>query len=518
MSGPPGQPAEKSVPGKLTDSIAIDGAAGLVRSSDGALEIAGPIELELGDAVGDSAHDALEMRIDGTYIASAQVAVEHREGSWRVAVTPTEVDLRVGELRHRATHDVLTGLANRDAFMAAAAAAIERAETSPSRPAVFFVDLDDFKRVNDTFGHETGDQLLMEVARRLQTTSRPMDTVARFAGDEFLVLCEALPDRAIAHRIAGRMVAALASIVDLEGLQLTASASVGVAMAEAGVDADELVRRADAAMFRAKESSRSVVHYNDVRTSQQVDDGPDQGAVEGAIEDNRLMLRYQAIRRVSDGVLAGLRPAAYMADDHGRPIPLVEVLDRVADPSLVADAGRWVISEAVGQLAEIREHHDARDVRLHLAMRANDILDLGVVGILTTELEAAGVDPSGVVLEVSGDLLGQRVTDVAVPRLHASGVRLAIEGFGRGRSSLALLATQAAELMRLDAALVEDIVESVPRRRTLGALIELAHANSMAAIVTGVTSPVQLGILRLLECDLAEGPVFGEDLRPDELV
>ena len=502
----------------LTNSISIEGAAGLVRGADGSLEIAGPIELELSEPTGDGAHDDIEMRIDGTYITSARIRVRSSGGSWRVAVTPTDVDLRLRELKHRATHDTLTGLANRASFMSSVELVLQRARSSPTRPVVFFVDLDDFKRVNDTFGHETGDRLLVVVAGRLRTASRPMDTVGRLAGDEFVVLCEGLTDQAIAHRIAGRIIVALASIVDLGGLQLTASASVGVAMAEDGINAEELIRRADVAMFRAKGSGLSVVHY-DVETDRAIADadGPSQTDVADAVEANRLVLRYQTIRTVADRRLAGVRPLAYVQDSSGELKALSATLDRLGSPALTAQAGRWVIQRAVMHLAEMRRQDEAKLPRLHLALRANEVLDAGVVGIVTTELDRAGLDPSSVVLEVTGNLLGLRATDVAVPALHATGVRLAIEGFGRGRSSLSMLEIQAAELMRLDPALTEGIVTDERRRRTLGALIELAHANGMLAITTGVRSHEELDVLAALDCDLAEGPVFGPELAFDDL-
>lgn len=495
-------PSRERRPGDPTaeyPSIEIEGQGGLTRTSAGELEIAGPVEIVLDPDAGD---ERLELHLDGTFITSAVIGLEHRSGSWRVSIEPTEVDLRVGELRHRASHDLLTGLANREAFLAALEASVETSRPGKG-PSVFLVDLDDFKSVNDSFGHDIGDELLTEIARRLRITSRPMDTVARLGGDEFVVLCDGVGDRGIANRIADRIVAALGTVVDVAGLQLTTSVSVGVAVGSPGVDAEELLRRADVAMFRAKDSPLAVAAYVDeavpderVITARQMRDVVRRGAFD---------VRWETIWRVADREPVGVRPIAFHRLAGGEEMLLSDLLVKIGDPALKAAAGRRVIERAVAEIAG----HPTGGVRLHLPLRANEVLDFGVVGMLTQIIARSGIDPAAVVLEIAGDLLGRRATDVALPGLHDAGVRLAVEGFAAGRSGLALLQARAADLLRLDPALVRDIETDESRRRTLAALIDLAHANDMGALATGVATAEQLAMLVMLECDLAEGPLFG---------
>ncbi len=419
------------------------------------------------------------------------------------------------EARRQALHDPLTDLGNRQLFTDRLQHALAR--RGQRGCAVLYLDLDNFKGINDTHGHGGGDAVLLEVAHRLRATVRPEDTVARFGGDEFAVLCEDLSDELNASRIAERVVAAIADRpVQLgAGRTVDVTPSVGIALARDEGDASKLLRRADAALYRAKEGGKARSELFDERMqAQAVDVSQTEVDLALAVEQGQLRLHYQPIVDLRDGHVQGVE--ALLRWQHPRRGLLVpEQFVPVAERSgLILDIGAWVIQEAWRTLETWYAEADeaGEDCRLTISVNlsprqlAGDAL-LDVV---------AGAQPSGpagdaLLVEVTEELL---VADAAAgfSTLHAlrtMGVRVGIDDFGRGVSSLAHLQTMPIDHVKVDRHFVAGLGRHRQDEAVVAGIVGMAKSMGVGVVAEGVESPEQLRTLRRLGCDSAQGYLLG---------
>jgi diguanylate cyclase (GGDEF)-like protein/PAS domain S-box-containing protein len=420
-------------------------------------------------------------------------------------------------LRHQALHDPLTGLPNRTLLVDRLAQALARADRAPDHrgPALLFVDLDRFKAVNDSLGHDAGDQLLVAVARRLQAGVRPTDTVARLAGDEFVVLCDAVTDASGAVAAAERLRAALAEPIRLDADLVHVTASVGIALADGSTNTPEaLLQAADVAMYRAKQDGRSRFEiFDDGMRTQTLNRLRTESRLAQAIEHGELRLYYQPIISTEDGRVVGLEALVrWHHPEQGLLLP-ADFIAVAEETGLIVPIGTWVLEEACRQAQRWEtdlEIETPLEIAVNLSGRQlaqSDFADLAAAIVAEAE-----IDPNRVqfCLEITESLLMRdpEATAVTLQALKTSGMRLAIDDFGTGYSSLAYLKWFPVDTVKVDRSFTAGVDSNAADRAIVGAVIDLAHALGITVVAEGVETRGQLTQLRSLGCDQAQGFLF----------
>jgi diguanylate cyclase (GGDEF)-like protein len=423
------------------------------------------------------------------------------------------------DLAHQALHDQLTGLPNRALFLDRLGVALERARRSGTQLAVMFLDFDNFKQVNDSRGHAVGDRLLTALGERLSTLLRPMDTVARFGGDEFTFLFEDLTSEREVVLIADRICHAASPAIDIDGVELSVTVSVGIAMvADPTVSPDTVIRDADAAMYRAKERGRSRFELFDEESRRRAIARIElEGAIREAVERGQLRLHYQP--RLSLNAFADvcwvdaqvhwrhprrglLGPAEFMAlaEDTGMAVPI----------------GRFALEHALVEFGSWRVYKP--DMRLSLALSARQLRDPSLASLLSDAIRAAEVDPGAISLEVPEGAVGEdpEAVTATLRTLRATGVRLALRDFGSGAASFSRLRQLPIDLIKIHEGFIEALGESDEDASIVGALVELGHALGLSVIADGVETEAQLEQLRKLGCDGAQGDLIGPPMTGEQ--
>lgn len=460
-----------------------------------------------------------------TFAVTAQV-VREADGSvhhWAtIARDITEERRARAELDRLATHDALTGLPNRVLFLRRTTEALERVGTTGTKVAVLFIDLDKLKHVNDTIGHAVGDQLITSVSRRLANATRPNDTVARIAGDEFVVLCEGVLDEHVALDIAERIRTAITGPLVLHGIEVEAGASVGVAMATDDLLAEmspadaavSLLHAADTAMYRAKQRGRgrSELYSDQMRTAAR-ERAVLSAELEQALAGDQFEIVYQPVELAHAGRIAAFE--AFLRWNHptrGELSP-VSFLDLADESGLIGPIGDWVLRTASTAL---RSWADAglveRSTALHVNVSRRQLADTTFVDRTVAILAETGMEGTQLVYETGESTLLDNNPAIlrTVNALRRAGVRIAVDDFGSGSSSLAALRTFPASILKIDGTLVRDVGRTDggddPMVRSI---IQLAHSLDLAVCAEWVTTEDQLKRLRLLGCDLVQGNHVG---------
>jgi diguanylate cyclase (GGDEF)-like protein len=427
------------------------------------------------------------------------------------------------ELAHQALHDPLTGLPNRTLFLDRLGLALARAQRRDAAVAVLFLDLDRFKVINDSLGHETGDRLLVEVAARLEAVLRPGDTVARFGGDEFTILCDDVDGERDAIVIAERIGEAVASPFVLEDTEAFLTASVGIAMAT-GLDArpESLIRDADAAMYRAKERGKSRYEmFDEVLRARAVERLEVENALHRAIERGELRVHYQPLVEVRSGAVTGVEALVrWQHPERGLLMP-EQFIPLAEETGQVVDLGAWVLRQACAQhRVWARELGGEPPLRLSVNLSARQFQHGDLVAGVVSALEDTGMEASNLCLEITESVVVQE-TDAALEALdalRALGVLIAIDDFGTGYSSLRLLKGVPADLLKIDRSFVAGLGTDPQDTSIVRTVIRLADALGMDAVAEGVETPVQLAALREAGCRYAQGFHFAEPAPADEIV
>jgi diguanylate cyclase (GGDEF)-like protein/PAS domain S-box-containing protein len=386
------------------------------------------------------------------------------------------------EMAHAATHDALTGLPNRARFLDQLSRALTRVG-STGEVAVLFVDLDDFKTVNDTSGHGVGDELLRQAARRLAAVVRPMDLIARLGGDEFAILCGGL-GVAEAGAVARRVLESLDAPFLLDSRSFHVSASAGIAVGNAETSADSVLRDADTAMYQAKRDGRNryavftpAVRQAMVRRSSLEQD------LRLAIERSELTVEYQPVVDLATGELAGLEALArWTSDEHGV-VPPSEFIDLAERAGMIVALGACVLRQAVGRAA---------------AWRQDGLIGEHVTVALPSSALCLELTESAVMADFDG-------AQATLGLLRSLGITLAIDDFGTGHSSLARLRSLEASVLKLDRMFIIDLDVDERSVEVVQSVIHLAHALGKRLVVEGVELPSQLRVLRELGADAVQG-------------
>jgi diguanylate cyclase (GGDEF)-like protein/PAS domain S-box-containing protein len=416
-------------------------------------------------------------------------------------------------LSQLALHDPLTALPNRSLFMDRLAQALRRLDRRDRVLAVLFVDLDRFKVINDRFGHAIGDQTLMAVGSRLREVLRPHDTVARLGGDEFVVLCEDLEDDNGAVRVAERVLAALDRPVACGGTDVVTSASIGISLTRrSDVTPDALLRDADMAMYRAKETGRHRIEVFD-NTARLRSQARLQTAEElrHAVESGQLRVVYQPIVHLGQATAAGVEALVRWQHPRRGLLTPAEFIQVAEDTGLVVPLGAWVLRQACRDLTEIIDRGGLGGGPSELVMSVNlsarQLSTPGLVAMVQSIFADCGLAPERLCFEITESVLMDDV-DSAIPvlsELRALGVRLAIDDFGTGYSSLGYLRRFPVDIVKLDRAFVAGLGSDSAADAVTAAVINLGHALGLSVIAEGVENEEQLTVLRALRCDRAQG-------------
>ncbi len=422
------------------------------------------------------------------------------------------------QLERRAFHDDLTGLANRALFSDRVAHALERVDRSPDEPlAVLFIDLDDFKGVNDGLGHNAGDELLRQVGDRIRLCLRPGDTVARLGGDEFGVLIETLPSPLHATRLAERILEMLALPMPVTGVSLAASASIGIAPAGPGVSVDDLLRDADIAMYSAKTKGKGRYELFDddlrraaERTLQLKIDMP------GALRSGQFRVVYQPIRDVESDEMVALE--ALCRWDHptlGNVVP-VEFIAAAEESGFIVELGRWVLREACRQAARWNVGR-TRPIGISINVSGVQFEHSGFVSDVAAALGRAELAAELLTLEITESVLidSDRI-DANLRALRNLGIGIAIDDFGTGYSSLSYLQRFPVTSVKIDRAFVSEL-GSAGAGGLVRSVIAIAEALALNTIAEGVETAEQLQVLSQLDCGMAQGNYLGEPASPEAI-
>jgi diguanylate cyclase (GGDEF)-like protein/PAS domain S-box-containing protein len=479
---------------------------------------------------GASHHFEHEHRIqhrDGSYrwVLARGMAVRDSQGrATRVVGSQTDVtDRKQAEqrLQHDALHDALTGLPNRVLFLDRLDQAIRRAQRAhpEAAAAVLFLDLDRFKLVNDSLGHQVGDQLLIAVARRLESAVRPPDTVARLGGDEFTVLLDGVTDVHEASVVAERVHQTLRTPFEIDERELFIDASIGIALADPGAAPDTVLRDADVAMYRAKADGKGRHAVFDSRMHEQVMRRLDmETGLRRAIEEQRLEVVYQPIVQAATGRIVGFEALTRWDSGSGFVEPS-EFVPIAEETGLIVPLGRWVLKAACAQLAQWRDLPGGTGLIVSVNVSHRQLADPEFGLILKDALEQTGLDPRALRLEVKENALSREPDAVHRALEHAlseHGVRSHIDDFGTGASSLRLLHGFPGDAVKIHRALVIGMGIEPGAFEIVKALVGLAHNLRLEVIAEGVETAAQLDHLKLLGCEFAQGFHVSAPLRPED--
>jgi len=417
-------------------------------------------------------------------------------------------------LAHQSMHDPLTGLPNRLLFVDRLGQSIARCQRTKSSVGVVFLDLDRFKNINDSLGHDAGDELLVAVAHTLESVIRPGDTVARFGGDEFTVLCEDLScetARELAVEISERLLATVIRPMVVCGTEMFVGASVGIALASSGDERpEELLRDADAAMHHAKESGRGRVEvFDDTMRARALTAHSTENALHRALERGEFRLFFQPIVGLSDARCLGAEALVRWQHPERGLIGPAEFIGHAEETGLVVQLGWWVIEEAARNAARWHLEH-AEPFLVSINLSARQLVQPDLADRLADVIERTGVQPSSLCFEITESVLmddAETVIDV-ISRVRSLGVQFAIDDFGTGYSSLGYLKRFPVDAVKIDRSFVSGLGTDPGDAAIVSAVVGLAHALGLRVTAEGVETEAQLAALIGLECDEAQGYFF----------
>jgi diguanylate cyclase (GGDEF)-like protein/PAS domain S-box-containing protein len=453
------------------------------------------------------------VRRDGSFVwARTRVSVTEDEGV-ALAITHIEdvTDQRVAaeRLSHAATHDDLTELPNR-------AALVERLDellvgAAPGQVSVLFIDLDNFKVVNDSLGHGVGDQLLREVARRLRDVMRDEDCLARFGGDEFVVFVNGDVD---ATAVAERLRRAVQRSIFVDGHELVTTASIGIAVNSSGaLSADELLRDADAAMYRAKAGGRDRVEaFTEATRRASVEALQTSTELRRGLERGEVVPYFQPIVDLVGGQVVGFEVLArWLHPDRGLLVPS-QFLPVAEEAGLMTELGSRILRDSLAQLAHWRATGlRFADCSLSINVATQQLIDASFLDLVHDALGETGIDANSLWLEITETALmaDTRAAGNALRDLRGLGLHLSVDDFGTGYSSLTYLKRFPVEAIKIDRSFVVGLGLEADDTSIVEAVVNLGHSLGLTVVAEGVETPLQLNRLRQLGCDKAQGYLFG---------
>ncbi len=476
-------------------------------------------------------------QVGGT--SQAELRLRHRDGSWRwfdvvgtnllanpnvggVVINSRDVTERKAfeaRLARQAFYDPVTALPNRALFIDRLDRALEEERRGGGAVGVLFLDLDRFKVINDSLGHEAGDRALVIVGERLGACLRPGDTVARFGGDEFTVLLEGC-DVAEAARIADRVQAVLRSPVQLTGHEVLLGASVGIAVSAPGLDRPgDLLRAADTALYQAKAAGRSTwVAFEPSMHAEAIARLELEAALQSAIERRELRLAYQPEVDLATGRVLAVEALVRWHRDGQRPLLPDAFVPLAEETGLIVPIGQWAVAEACRQ-AQVWQARGLKATPVSVNLSVQECWQDGLVDYIERVLRETALPPHLLRLEITERALNEdfEATETTLRDLRSLGVRLAIDDFGTGYSSLSSLRRLPVDTLKINRTFVVGVGDEATDRAIVEAITSLAHALGMEVAAEGIETPEQLAHARAAGCDRGQGYYFAEP-RPSEAV
>ena len=434
---------------------------------------------------------------------AAEVAGFGTECAARIGVALSN-SARGEQLYRQAHYDALTGLPNRLLFRDRLSQELASAADGRQRGALLYVDLDHFKKINDTVGHSAGDQLLQIVAQRLRACVKDVDTVARLGGDEFTIILRSVGTADSAQRVASRVIEALQEAVNIGGRDHFVRASIGITLfPDDATVLDELMRNADLAMYRAKADGRArAVFYN--RAMQRMPALAAESGLHNALQRREFSLYYQPQYALGDGRLSGLeallrwQPPREAMRYPGEFVPAAE------QSGLIVDIGAWVLEAGCAQMAEWCAA-DIAPPRLALNVSVFQLRQADFSKLVRHALERAGVAPERLEFEVTESVFADEDALATLHKLAALGVYLSLDDFGTGYSSLGYLRAHPVQSIKIDRSFIEEVATNVTAATLAETMITMAHALGKKVVAEGVETMKQLEFLRARRCDYAQG-------------
>jgi diguanylate cyclase (GGDEF)-like protein/PAS domain S-box-containing protein len=479
-----------------------------------------------GDAV--ERHETVHVARDGRAIDVTATISPIRE---RGEVTACSVVVRdisqrkrlEEELTHQALHDSLTGLPNRVLFLDRLGHALATAEREDrelrrqDRLAVLFLDVDDFKVVNDSLGHRVGDDLLKAIAERLSRAVRPGDTAARLGGDEFTVLLEEIADIRVAEASARRILRHLERPFDVEGHRLVVTVSIGISLSGDGAKASEILRRADLAMYEAKGKGKARHAVFNIGMNERAWRRLElETELRLAIANDQLQVHYQPILKLDGGDLYGLEALVRWPHPKHGWIQPAEFIPLAEQTGLIMPIGEFVLDSACRQLRGWGEGRPALVMSVNVSPR--QLLEPTFVGVVERILRRHGVDPRNLQLEITEGLLQEDEACIrAVAKLQAIGIHVALDDFGTGYSSLASIRHLPIDSLKIDQSFIAGVVGEPADAALVLAAVSFAKAVGLQLTAEGIETSEQLAALRQLGCELGQGFFLARPLAPEDI-
>ncbi len=513
----------------------------------GASELVGR---RLTEFIADEARDLLESAMAGRTVgspdASAAVGfrVRHRDGRMldaegsvmnlleNQAVSGIVVNLRditerkqfETQLAYQAFHDQVTHLANRALFYDRTEHALTRRRAEERPIAVLCLDLDNFKSINDTYGHLAADGLLQTISSRLELASRAGDTVARLGGDEFAILLEDVEREMGVVEVAERLLEVVREPLSIEGAEMSIRCSIGVAIASAGAGVapttDELLRNADVAMYESKKAGGDTQRHFAPEMHATVQEALAlRAALKTAVEHDELTVAYQPIFDLQTEEISGFE--ALVRWEHGeRGTVTPDVFIPVAEDSgLIVPMGRWILGRACTDAVRFQRLSPGRRGTMSVNVSARQLQRPELVDEVRDALGASGLDPRCLVLEITESMLINDV-DLAIERLHALrelGVRVAVDDFGTGYSSLNYIRRLPLDILKIDKGFIDSVDTDPEQCKLTAAIVDLARVLELRCVAEGVERPEQRDRLRELRCDYVQGFLFARPMNADAI-
>ncbi|MGW6472246.1 aminotransferase class I/II-fold pyridoxal phosphate-dependent enzyme [Streptomyces nigra] len=424
------------------------------------------------------------------------------------------------ELTERAFHDSLTGLPNRTLLLERIERALLRGRRESSLTCLLFIDLDDFKLVNDTLGHSAGDHLLKDVGIRLSRTLRRTDTAARLGGDEFAVLMEDARQPLDAELLAAQVIQTLSRPFALGGESVNVSASVGVATARDSTDADELLGHADLALYAAKAAGkRQWRRFRPLLHSRMIERHNLQSRLAKAVAAREFALRYQPVVDIAAGDVVGFEALARWPRTAQRPVTPEQFIGLAEETGHIAALGSWVLEKAAHDIAGLQEEHGAeRPPYVSVNVSARQFRDNGFVQQVDQALRTPGLAPGSLQLELTETVLLRRDTQVQsmLRSLKDLGVHIAVDDFGTGFSSLRYLRDFPIDVLKIDKSYIDDIPRDAQQVALVEGIVHIADTLGLQVIAEGIEEPDQRDLLAKMGCRFGQGYLFARPMTLEE--
>jgi diguanylate cyclase (GGDEF)-like protein len=436
-------------------------------------------------------------------VADPFLAISGTQFAERLAVALSK-SARDERLYRQAHYDPLTALPNRVLFRDRLAQELANSTAGLSRGALLYIDLDHFKRVNDSVGHPAGDQLLTIVAQRLRSCTKEGDTVARLGGDEFTVILRNVVDPDAARTVGERIIQLLQLPVNIGGRDHFVCASIGITLfPDDGSTIDDLMRNADMAMYRAKDAGRGCTMFFDPHLSGSTVTATETG-LQRALRHREFSLFYQPQFAIADGSLAGVEALLRWQTPRDGMRPPGEFVPAAEESGLIIDIGGWVLDAACSQLAAWRDQNIAPP-RLALNVSAQQLKHLEFPKLVRRALDKYGIPPALLELELTESVFADEAAGATLGRLAQLGVHLALDDFGTGYSSLSYLRQYPIGTVKVDRTFLEEVPQNAASSTLVETIIVMAHALGKRVVAEGIETVEQLDFLRERRCDMAQG-------------